>query len=247
MHVLSRRGRTLLWLHGLGESSLCFEAIVDHPRLAGFASVAPDLPGYGRTPPRPTPPSLPALADLLAEWLRARGGPPPVVVGHSMGGVLGVLLAERHPGAIAALIDVDGNVSPGDCTYSGRAAAMPRDAFVAHGLDALRAFVAERAADDRAHAGYLRSLAEADAATLHQHAGDLVAFSAPEDGAARRAALAIPVAYVAGVPGGACARSKELLDRAGVTRHDVFPSGHWPFVDQPDAFAEVVAELAAAA
>lgn len=247
MFVRERRGRRLLWLHGLGESGRCFEAIVDHPRLAGFASVVPDLPGYGRTPALPEPPDLPALADLLAAWLRALGGPPPVVVGHSMGGVLGVLLAERHPDALAALIDVDGNVSLGDCTYSGRAAAVDRATFVAEGMAAIRAFVAERAVGDAAHAGYLTSLALADAATLHRHAQDLVAFSAPEDSARRRAALRVPVAYVAGAPGGACARSRALLDAAGVTRVDVFPSGHWPFVDQPDAFAEAVAELAGGA
>ena len=115
--------RTVVWLHGLGESGLCFERLVRDDALRGLRHVVPDLPGYGRSPWPARAPDLTEVADHVAGWLAARGGPAPVVVGHSMGGVVGVLLAERHPHAVRALVDVEGNVSPGDCVFSGRAAA----------------------------------------------------------------------------------------------------------------------------
>ena len=233
----------LLWIHGLGESGRCFEAISAHPALAQAGALIPDLPGYGRSAWPAAPPSLADLADHLAAWLAHRGGPPPVLVGHSMGGVIGVLVAERHPGALAGLIDVDGNVSMGDCTYSARATAHDADGFVARGFAEMCAYVDARAPHDAAHASYARSIRLADPRSFHRHAAELVLASATEDMGARLARLPIPVTYVAGAPGGACPRSCALLDAAGIHRVDIAPSGHWPFVDQPDAFAAAVAAL----
>ncbi len=235
---------TLLWLHGLGESSRCFAEIVAHPTLAAARSLTPDLPGYGSTawPAEPMP--LPAIADHLAEWLR-RLTVRPVLIGHSMGGVIGVLLAERHPEAIAHLIDVDGNVSPGDCTFSGRAATFDLTSFISRGFAELQAFVAEGGAGDRALAGYHSSMVLADPRSFHLHAGELVDVSAPETMATRLARLPVPVTYIAGSPGGACPRSRMLLDAKDITRIDIAPAGHWPFIDQPDAFAAAIAGVIA--
>jgi pimeloyl-ACP methyl ester carboxylesterase len=244
MWVRQRRGSpVLLWIHGLGESGRCFEAIAAHPALAGTGALIPDLPGYGRSERPPSTASLVEVADHLAGWLAARGGPAPILIGHSMGGVIGVHLAERHPQTLAGLVDVDGNVSMGDCTYSARATAHAPDAFLARGFAEMCAYVDERAPDDPAHASYARSIRLADPRTFHRHAADLVDASAPEDMAARLARLTIPVVYLAGAPGGACPRSRELLDGAGVRRVDISPSGHWPFVDQPDAFAAAIAAI----
>jgi pimeloyl-ACP methyl ester carboxylesterase len=233
MHLRERPGApTVLWLHGLGESGRCFEAIVGHPALARLGALIPDLPGYGASAPAVPPRPLAVVADDLAGWLAARGAPPVVVVGHSMGGVIGVLLAERHPARVSRLVDVDGNVSPGDCTYSSRADA---------GLAALCTFVDELGATDAAHRGYAASLRLADPATFLLHSRELVALSAPGTMAERMARLPVPVTYVAGAPGGACPRSRELLAAAGVPTIAIEPAGHWPFVDRPEAFAAALA------
>lgn len=232
---------TLLWIHGLGESGLCFEGILAHPALAGFAHRVPDLPGYGRTAWPETPLSLERIADTLASWLRRRGDGPVAVVGHSMGGVLGVHLAERHPDLVAAFVNVEGNVSLGDCAYSGAAAGISEAEFEAGGFDALRDIVCRDGMDDPASRRYHASLQFAHPATFHRHSLELVATSQAEEQARRLAALPCPVRYVAGVPRGICLRSHALLDAAGVAVDRLQPSGHWPFVDQPDAFAAAVA------
>ncbi len=222
----------ILWIHGLGESGACFAPMVAHPALAGRRHRAPHLPGYGGTSPGVPPPGFAAIADQLAASLDG----PAMVIGHSMGGVIGLHLAERHPDRVSALISVEGNVSPGDCTYSGRAV---RDGFAP-----LVAVVDEAARSDLAHRGYAARIRQVDPATLLAHAAELVAFSAAEDAALRLARLPVPVLYVAGVAGGggACSRSRQLLDEARVRTVELSPSGHWPFVDQPDRFAALIAE-----
>ena len=236
-------GPALVYLHGLGETGACWDVLVREPPLAGFTHVLPDLPGYGQSP-RPAPPAtLDELADALVAWLGERG--PAVLIGHSMGGVLGVLVAERAPALVRGLVSVDGNVSPGDAVFSSRAAAMTEDVFVNGGgfarlCDELRA----GAADSAALRGYVAALRFADPRTYHRHALDLVAISAPETMATRLARLPMPAIYVAGVPDGACTRSRALLEAAGARWVGGEPAGHWVFVDQPAPCAAIIADLA---
>jgi pimeloyl-ACP methyl ester carboxylesterase len=68
----------LLWIHGLGESGLCFEKIVGHPRLKPLRHLVPDLPGYGRSAWPQEPMTLEAAAGHLASWLSERGKAPQI-------------------------------------------------------------------------------------------------------------------------------------------------------------------------
>lgn len=65
----------------------------------GLAGATPDLPGYGGTrAPRPYTPET--LADVLADTLAG----PVALVGWSMGGMVALALAARHPGKVARLV-----------------------------------------------------------------------------------------------------------------------------------------------
>ncbi|MEZ4388597.1 MAG: alpha/beta hydrolase [Candidatus Krumholzibacteriia bacterium] len=231
---------TVLWIHGLGESGLCFEGVLDHPTLSRRRHLAPDLPGYGRTAWPGTVAGLAETADLLADLAADLARGPVAVAGHSLGGVVALLVAERHPGLVRGVVDIDGNTSVGDCTFSGQAARQDLASFEAGGFDALRDAVHAAGVDDPAQRGYYASLRLAHPATFHRHSQELVAWSERRDLARRRAALRCPLLYVAGAPGGACAESRRLLAEAGVAVAEVAPSGHWPFIDQPEAFVAVV-------
>ncbi len=231
---------TLLFLHGLGESGLCFEKLLKHSGLACRQLLIPDLPGYGRSPWTAAPLTMVAQADHLADWLRETGRGRVVVVGHSLGGVLGLLLCERHPDLAAALIDVDGNKCLDDCVFSSQAMAYDLAGFMASGHERLCEIVHRLGRSDLSHRGYYVSLRLCDPCLYPLHSRELVEMSEREDLAHRLANLPVPHLYIAGVPDGAAPRSRELLDLAGVNWIAVQPAGHWPFLDRPDAFVTAV-------
>ena len=232
---------SLVFVHGLGESGLCFEQVVCHPRLGPWTRHVVDLPGYGRSA-WGEPISLEGLADHLAAWVREVHPDERVIpIGHSMGGVVALLLAERHPDLLDGVMDVDGNKSLGDCTFSSQAACQSLDRFEHGGFDELRSKVYAAGGRDMAQRGYYASLRLCDPRVFHRHSVELVELSGREDLAIRLASLSLPKLYVAGQPGGACARSMELLREAKVPCVAIAPSGHWPFLDQPDAFVAALA------
>ncbi|HEX3759714.1 MAG TPA: alpha/beta hydrolase [Kofleriaceae bacterium] len=239
----SGSGPELVWIHGLGEQSRSLDPVAAHPALAGFSHVLVDLPGYGRSPwPEPDAllDDLEQLADRLAGWLGDRR---PVLIGHSMGGLLATLIAERT--AVRAVIDVDGNLSRGDCTHSAIAAAYSLDDFLAHGFATLRAEVYDGGRTDIALRGYHAAMTMASPRVFHHHAHQLVAMSEPETLVTRLAALRVPALFIAGVPDGICAHSRALLDRHAVRWIGIEPAGHWVHIDQPDRFVAAVADFLA--
>jgi pimeloyl-ACP methyl ester carboxylesterase len=242
-------GAPMIWIHGLGEWSASFDAIARHPRFAAFAHVLPDMPGYGRTPwPPPTGAlrlvasargSVHTLAEYLAQWLR--DSPPPILVGHSMGGAIATLIAEQL--LVRAVINIDGNLTLGDCTFSAQAAAYSLADFRAHGFASMRASVFARGATEPALRGYHAAMLATHPDTFHANATDLVRLSTIDDLAPRFAALRCPALFIAGVPGGICDASRARLDAVGARWTGIEPAGHWPYIDQPEAFANAVADF----
>jgi pimeloyl-ACP methyl ester carboxylesterase len=96
-------GRPLLALHGLGGAASNWRAMAQELAERGRA-IVPELPGHGGSSPLPAPAGVAAFADRMALVLEAEGGAPAVVLGHSFGGVTGLLLAERRPDLVDGLV-----------------------------------------------------------------------------------------------------------------------------------------------
>jgi pimeloyl-ACP methyl ester carboxylesterase len=236
---------TLLWVHGLGESSLCFEGVLAHPGLADWSHVTVDLIGYGRAERAEEPLALGEHAALLAGHLgRSVPERPVVLVGHSMGGVVGTMVCEAGGAeAIDAFVNVEGNVTPGDCTFSATTTATPRDSFARETFPAIVARTFERGASDAALRTYWASLRLCDPRAFWRNGRELVELSAAGELAGRFAGLSLPKLYIAGAPGGAAIDSLRLLRDADIEPALLSPAGHWPFVDLPTDFVAVVAEF----
>src|ERR1700716_78260 len=93
---------TIVLLHGAG---------FDHSSWAlhsrwfahhGHGVLAPDLPGHGRSSGAPLP-HIADMADWTAALLDAAGAAKARLVGHSMGSLIALETAARHPARVSAL------------------------------------------------------------------------------------------------------------------------------------------------
>jgi pimeloyl-ACP methyl ester carboxylesterase len=99
-------GPSIVLLHGLGGSHVNWMRL--GPLLAERGRVlAPDLAGFGRTPPAGRRTTVQANARLVDRFVQEVAGAPAILVGNSMGGMVAILEAAVHPESVAGLVLVD--------------------------------------------------------------------------------------------------------------------------------------------
>ncbi len=104
-------GEPLLLLHG-GFCSLepmreLGDLLARHVRV-----LAAERPGHGRTPDHDGPFTYAQLVAVTLAYLDALGVGSAHVVGHSDGGIIGLLLARDHPERVRSLVAISANVHP---------------------------------------------------------------------------------------------------------------------------------------
>jgi len=92
----------ILFLHGIGGAARMFHAQLDHFG-AVHRAVAWDMPGCGNSTPLPLV-SIDALAAALAGFIEELGLDRPILVGHSLGGMIVQRLLTRAPHAARAVV-----------------------------------------------------------------------------------------------------------------------------------------------
>lgn len=111
----STTGRLVVLLHGLGGSTTTFEPLMPLLPSQTHGILAVDFEGFGKTPL--TDPNEPLsidryvadLDDLIAHLQRGRVGekqdtrPNPLIIGHSLGSIVALHYAAKHPSEVDGL------------------------------------------------------------------------------------------------------------------------------------------------
>ena len=92
----------VVFLHGAGLDHSVWALLARAFAHHGFGVLAPDLPGHGRSAGAPLA-SIAALAYWTAALIAAAGIPAARLVGHSMGSLVVLETAARHPDKVTAL------------------------------------------------------------------------------------------------------------------------------------------------
>jgi pimeloyl-ACP methyl ester carboxylesterase len=90
-------------VHGIGGSARVWTPQMTSLAAAGFAPVAVDLPGYGGRP-AVTALDFDGLAADVEAAIAQRGLERPMVIGHSMGGMVVQTMLRRRPRAYGAVV-----------------------------------------------------------------------------------------------------------------------------------------------
>jgi pimeloyl-ACP methyl ester carboxylesterase len=106
--TVSGKGPDVVLIPGLASSAAVWNATVQHlesqyrvhlVQVAGFAG-APAGPNASGEVVQPT-------VDAIDAYVRAHNLKAPAVIGHSLGGLMGLMLAQQHPDDVAKLMIVD--------------------------------------------------------------------------------------------------------------------------------------------
>lgn len=109
-------GAPLVLIHGLAGASINWMAVA--PRLAGTHRVmAPDLIGFGHTPLAGRTAEVESNLELVARFVEEVAGGRALIVGHSMGGLLTLLLAAARPELVSAAVAVSAASPPGEACH----------------------------------------------------------------------------------------------------------------------------------
>ena len=92
----------VIFVHGAGLDHTVWALLARWFAHRGFAVLAPDLPGHGRSDGEPLA-TIGAMADWTAALIEATGTRRAAIIGHSMGSLVALETASRHSGQVTAI------------------------------------------------------------------------------------------------------------------------------------------------
>lgn len=245
-------GRPLVCLPGVSFPAIAnFLDLAVHPVLDGRRMLMIDYLGSGLSDhPVGYDYALLSHAEAVAAILDHLGLQGADILGHSMGGSVGIALAQARPDLVGHLIVCEGNVDPGGGETTGWIAAQRREAFLAHGYASLLDQLGRKARAGSAFAALqLGSWRIADPVGLYGNCEALARL--PEDFADGFFDLGMRRTFVYGEathPDAVGAPTPDTPDPARLQAHGigtatVSGSGHGLMLDNLDGFAEVLGAL----
>ncbi|MDO1558869.1 alpha/beta hydrolase [Brevundimonas sp. 2R-24] len=203
------------------------------------------------------------VADEIARYVREQGLQRPAVIGHSMGGTIGLMLAARHPQAVDRIMVVDmlpflGSVFGGPTATPESVAPIAEQtrarmagANDAGWVAATRAQMDSTIADPADREGPVRHAARSDRDVAGRAMAELITTDLRPELSRVRAPVTVLYVPLKNVPG----MTDALLDQAyrgayanlsGARLKRINDSGHFIMFDQTEAFlTEVDAFLSA--
>jgi pimeloyl-ACP methyl ester carboxylesterase len=164
----------------------------------GYSVLAPDLPGHGRSSGKPLP-TIADMADWTAALLDAAGARQAKLVGHSMGSLIALETAARHPDRVSglSLIGTAATMTVGPDLLKAAEANDPSaiDMVSIWGLGLKAELGGSLAPGLWMHQGAQRVLQRCAPGVLHS---DLTACNAYQDALAAAAQIKVQVTFILG-------------------------------------------------
>jgi pimeloyl-ACP methyl ester carboxylesterase len=216
-------------------------------QLNGYSLASVDLPGCGDSgQTEGFSYALKDQAHVVLRWIKGLDLTKIILVGHSMGGVIGLYLAEALGEEVKAFFSLEGNLEFQDCTFSSQAASMGLKEFETHGFEQFKNSL-KKAAELGASVGlcnYYQNVERAYPKGFYLSSVSLVEESREGDLKERFEHLPTRKWYVFGERS-INSRNRSFLQEKNIPYIVVPQSGHFMMDDQPHVFWELLLEATA--
>lgn len=227
---------TLLYLHGLGSSKADFLSANGPDGLPGYSLVAFDFPGCGDSSyPDGATLGIDDLVETTRLFLDARGIDRVTLIGHSFGGLTGLLFAHRHPERVTRFINVEGNVASEDCGMFSRAVVARRSEGSPEYL--MERFSAEFAASEKSGFDtYAKSFSDnVTGRAFVDYCVSIVRYSDDEPLLEYFTQLTVPRLFIYGAENALLSYIPRLA-REGIRVEEIPDSNHFPTYSNPSLY-----------
>ena len=235
-------GPAILYIHGLGCSKTDFVDMTKALQLQQFRLLSADHPGCGNSSyDHSHALNIDGIVELIENFVKNLGLDSFVLVGGSLGGLVGLLYAERNPNRIAGFVNVEGNLAPEDCMFSRNVISHSYSHFEKIIFPQIKKAVAAR--KGRGFARHLDVLAKADPRAYYDFAFQTVEYSDQGNLLQRFLSLPIPKCFMYGSEN----RHLSYLQRLRASDCQVVEipnANHFLFYDAPDHYAAALASFA---
>lgn len=243
---LRRSGpESIVFIHGLGAGKNSFETCFGLSSFDNYTLAALDLPGCGETPFLDGfSYTVKDQAGVVQNWIMGLRLDPVILVGHSMGGVISLHLAESIGSRVKAFFNLEGNLTPEDCFFlSGKIASLSQEVFEERGFQQFKRTLRDTMKSDPSPGikNYYENISKASPRALYLSARSLVKVSYEGELSTKFLNLPTKKWYVFGERS-VNLSTKTLLDRNHIPYFIVPQSGHFMMDDQPELFYGMLLE-----
>jgi pimeloyl-ACP methyl ester carboxylesterase len=229
----------LLFIHGLGCAKENFDGVWSHQKLKEYSIIAFDLPGFGYSPGfNNYSYNLEEHAEVCRSLLAYFPKYNVHIIGHSMGGAVGLLLAEKIPDRLVSFVNVEGNLIGQDCTVSRKKASVSFEDFEKKQLPGM--ILATSRSMEPGRRLWSELMKKADPIGLYHSSQSLVKWSDSGILLEKFKKLSCKKVYVYGAMDSSMLIVRKLR---GITLQCISKSGHFPMNDNPLEFYDFIASF----
>jgi pimeloyl-ACP methyl ester carboxylesterase len=234
-------GPTILYIHGLGCSKADFMEMTSAPELQAFRLISADNPGCGDSSYDANHPlNIDGVVELMESFVGQLELDSFLLVGGSLGGLVGLLYAERNPRKIAGFVNVEGNLAPEDCMFSRSVIPHSYPHFETVVFPQIKKAISAKAG--RGFAQHLRVLEKANPRAYYDYAFQTVEYSDHGKLLERFLSLPVPRCFLYGSENRHLSYLQRLRE-SECTVIEISNAGHFLFYDEPQHYAAALASF----
>ncbi len=223
----------VIFIHGLGCAKESFDDIFVFSRFNDFSLLAIDLIGFGdSSKPKDFSYTMEDQAEICKLLLDEFNPKKVHIVAHSMGGAIGLLLAEKLSDKLVSFTNIEGNLISEDCgLLSRKTISVPIEDFKNKVFDELKSSIAE--SKDKGLQLWLKWNEKSDTLAFYRSSESLVEWSDSGKLLEKFKNLKIKKVYIYGDRNSGM---KVLDDLGDIKKIEISNSGHFVMNDNPEEF-----------